>query len=179
MRICYLPGRPVSLPVLLSALCVPLLFTQCKSSGSYKDIEYDPSTLKTPDGHGLEKKEYPFDDEGNYRKDWVRNKTKGRTRSSYDIPDEASAAQVDTEVAQAGNTAYPSDQDLASGGGAATSSSTEPAASSASAPRYHTVAPGDTLYSLANRYGTSVNELKRANGLTSDAIRRGQTLRVP
>ena len=30
----------------------------------------------------------------------------------------------------------------------------------------HQVAPGDTLYLIAQRYGTTVDELKRRNGLT-------------
>jgi LysM repeat protein len=42
----------------------------------------------------------------------------------------------------------------------------------------HVVAPGDTLYSIARRYGTTVDALKAANGLTSDVIRIGQTLHV-
>lgn len=42
----------------------------------------------------------------------------------------------------------------------------------------HVVAPGDTLYSIARRYGTTVDALKAANGLTSDIIRVGQTLQV-
>lgn len=42
----------------------------------------------------------------------------------------------------------------------------------------HVVAPGDTLYSIARRYGTTVDALKATNGLTSDVIRIGQTLYV-
>ncbi len=43
----------------------------------------------------------------------------------------------------------------------------------------HTVAPGETLFSLARRYGTTVEELMRLNGLTSPLIRVGQVLKVP
>ncbi|HRV92801.1 MAG TPA: LysM peptidoglycan-binding domain-containing protein [Anaerolineae bacterium] len=42
----------------------------------------------------------------------------------------------------------------------------------------YTVQPGDTLFSLAQRFGTSVEELAYANGLTSDVIRVGQVLSV-
>lgn len=45
--------------------------------------------------------------------------------------------------------------------------------------RSHTVARGDTLWNISQRYGTSVNAIKSANGLTSDLIRIGQTLRIP
>jgi LysM repeat protein len=49
------------------------------------------------------------------------------------------------------------------------------------APTYQTyvVQPGDTLFSLAERFGTTVGELKSLNNLTSDTLRVGQTLRVP
>ncbi|MGE5528130.1 MAG: LysM peptidoglycan-binding domain-containing protein [Patescibacteria group bacterium] len=40
------------------------------------------------------------------------------------------------------------------------------------------VKPGDTLFLIAQRYGTTVAELKRRNGLTSDAIYPLQTLSV-
>ena len=41
------------------------------------------------------------------------------------------------------------------------------------------VQPGDTLWSLARRYGTSVDAIKIANGLTSDQIQIGQILNIP
>ena len=44
---------------------------------------------------------------------------------------------------------------------------------------YHKVQSGDTLYSIARRYNTSVNQLKQVNGLTGDVIRVGQSLRLP
>lgn len=40
----------------------------------------------------------------------------------------------------------------------------------------YTVQPGDTLYLLAQRYGTTVSALQAANNLTSDVIYAGQTL---
>src|SRR6185436_6945268 len=46
--------------------------------------------------------------------------------------------------------------------------------------RYHKVRPGDTLWSVAKRYGLEVAELRKMNGLTakSSRIRPGQRLRV-
>lgn len=41
------------------------------------------------------------------------------------------------------------------------------------------VAKGDTLYGIARKRGTTVAKLKSANGLSSDIIRPGQTLRIP
>lgn len=43
----------------------------------------------------------------------------------------------------------------------------------------YTVKRGDTLSSIAAAYGTTVNKLKKANGLTSSLIRVGQELVIP
>jgi LysM repeat protein len=42
----------------------------------------------------------------------------------------------------------------------------------------HRVKRGDTLWRIANRYGTSTNSLKRENGLTDDVLQVGQLLRI-
>ena len=42
----------------------------------------------------------------------------------------------------------------------------------------YTVRRGDTLSSIAQRYGTTPSALKRINGLSSDQIRAGQKLRL-
>lgn len=44
--------------------------------------------------------------------------------------------------------------------------------------QYYTVQAGDTLWSIANRYGLSVDELKNLNNLTSNTISIGQQLIV-
>lgn len=43
----------------------------------------------------------------------------------------------------------------------------------------YTVRPGDTLWILARRYETTVDAIKRLNGLTSDLLNVGQMLRIP
>ena len=43
----------------------------------------------------------------------------------------------------------------------------------------HRIVAGDTLYGLARKYGTSVSAIKRANGMTSDVIIKGKTIRIP
>ena len=42
----------------------------------------------------------------------------------------------------------------------------------------HTVKPGESLFSLAKMYGSSIEELVQWNGLTSNNIKVGQTLQV-
>lgn len=176
-------------PVILLGLGLlsPLLLTQCKSTGgTYKDVEYDPAKLKTPSGHGMEKKEYPFDDDGSYRKDWVRSNATGKTRSASKIPETSLASTSATDASStptSGSYYGPADVGVVASSEAmevvAATPAALPAAPVVASPEYHKVVSGDTLYSLSQRYGTSVDELKRANGLTSDSIRTGQSLRVP
>ena len=49
---------------------------------------------------------------------------------------------------------------------------------SASTTDTYTVKAGDTLYSIASKYGLSVEELKRLNNLTSDILSIGEVLNV-
>lgn len=43
----------------------------------------------------------------------------------------------------------------------------------------HTVKKGDTLSSLARKYGSSVSKIQAANGIKGSVIRLGQTLTIP
>jgi LysM repeat protein len=200
MKIEIASGCPRALILSIIGLVAPLLLTQCKSSvGSYKEIEYDPATLKTPSGHGMVKRDYPFDDEGNYRKDWVRSKTTGKARSASKLPDPI-VSEPPSISSDGGQSVAATDNGLVPGNpsghthshyvGPATATGAVAAAPSASpvpppapvataSPQYHKVQSGDTLFSLAGRYGTSVGELRRINGLSGDMIRSGQSLRLP
>ncbi len=43
---------------------------------------------------------------------------------------------------------------------------------------YHTVSRGDTLYSIARKYGVSTQRLRKMNGMTDNVVKIGQSLRV-
>ncbi|MCB1276817.1 MAG: LysM peptidoglycan-binding domain-containing protein [Prosthecobacter sp.] len=58
------------------------------------------------------------------------------------------------------------------------SSSSKSTAKKSGSSRY-TVSKGDTLYGIALKKKTTVAKLKAANGLKSDLIRPGQSLKIP
>lgn len=45
--------------------------------------------------------------------------------------------------------------------------------------KYYVVKSGDSLYQIASRFGTTVDELKRINNLTSNLLSIGQRLIIP
>ncbi|MEX2581589.1 MAG: LysM peptidoglycan-binding domain-containing protein [Verrucomicrobiales bacterium] len=153
-------------------------------------MKYDPAKLKTPTGHGLEKKEYPFDDDGKYRKDWVKANASGRTGSSYPQRERAAASSSTPAPSDDSSSDYPTYAEVSAREVSAPEVSAPevsapdqppapPTEETAASPQYHKVATGDTLFALARRYSTTVDELKRVNGLSGDSIHVGQSLRVP
>lgn len=49
----------------------------------------------------------------------------------------------------------------------------------AAAATTHKLKSGDTLSSLAKKYGVSIADIKKANGMTSDRLRAGESLKIP
>lgn len=43
----------------------------------------------------------------------------------------------------------------------------------------HSIKSGETLSSISKKYGVSIDAIKRANGMSGDAIRAGKTLKIP
>lgn len=43
----------------------------------------------------------------------------------------------------------------------------------------HIVAKGDSLWGLARKYGTSIEAIQQANGMTNDTVILGTTLQIP
>ncbi len=74
------------------------------------------------------------------------------------------------------STIYPGQQLVIPAGGSAPA---ESAPAPAPTGRTHTVVPGDALYNIARQYGTTVDAIKAANGLTNNTIYAGQVLTIP
>lgn len=60
-----------------------------------------------------------------------------------------------------------------------TSSKSSAKTAKASKPTTHKLKKGDSLSSLSKKYGVSVAEIKRANGMKSDNLRAGETIKIP
>ena len=52
-------------------------------------------------------------------------------------------------------------------------------AAAKSTPKSHKIRNGETLSTIARKYGVSVAALKQANGMKNDHLRAGKTLTIP
>lgn len=117
--------------------------------------------IETIDGHGMSRREYPFTKAGLYKPEWADPEAQSgksptvthRPPIPYDSP-EHPKNQNKRPTAPVGPSAPP--------GGLL----------------YHKVSAGDTLSGISRRYRIPLDSIKRTNGLTSDLIRIGQTLRL-
>lgn len=135
--------------------------------------------------HSMAQNEYPFDENGDYKTEWLASNGGG---SSGDIDDRTWRSSHGGEpTPQRDYTPPPkkkpvSKKTTSSSRSSSTKSKSKSGSSkSKSAPRSssYTVKSGDTLSRIAARNGTTVSKLKAANGLKSDAIRSGKTLKIP
>ncbi|WP_404591429.1 LysM peptidoglycan-binding domain-containing protein [Enterococcus sp. UD-01] len=78
-----------------------------------------------------------------------------------------------------GDIIYPGQKLVVKKGGSTNSSAgSSSSQSSSQSGKTHVVKSGNTLWGLAQQYGTSVQKLKQLNNLASDIIYIGQTLKV-
>jgi LysM repeat protein len=186
---------------LLLAAALPWM-TQCGHIGGYKSVVFSKAKLATPPTT-LSEREYPFDEKGNYRTDWVKNgSTKPRSESSFRTASTSPAQTLpsvnepapptSSSHSQAKTKKQPSRMTVASNTTQAAEPPPPPVYTPAPTPpppkppvekkpqaRYHTIAKGDTLWGISRKYKIPVDAIKSANGLSSDLIRPGQTLRLP
>jgi hypothetical protein len=152
------PIRSISTAAVI--LAVAAVSPSCKSnnSGASNIPSYSWSALdaQLPNGsnatpaHNLSQYEYPFDANGRYVSSWAAEGERRKGRSAY-----------------------------TSSSGSSRSRSSSSSSRSKSKTRYHKVRSGDTLWGLSRRYSTTVSAIKRANGLSSDTIVNGKTLKIP
>ena len=141
-----------------------LLLNACSSSPKIKGV---PSNLpsiningsaNTP-SHNMARADYPFDSNGNYVTAWAAEGSSSAGPSDYRSSSSRRSKPTTTSSRK--------------------SSSSTKARTSSTASRRHTVKSGDSLWSIARKYGSSVAKIKSANGLKSDTIRDGRSLVIP
>ena len=87
------------------------------------------------------------------------------------------------ETGVGGGTAYPINPDYGSSygpstGGTSNNTSSGGSYTATNSGQTHTVQRGDNLYRISLKYGTTVANIKAANGLTNDIIKPGDVLVV-
>lgn len=175
--------------VALLALSPALLLVSCKSSSSKKPKKMpniNVSSTGAPPKHSLARGEYPFDSQGNYVSAWAAEGEKRAGRAPVFGTDYSS-----WQSSHGGSRGTPPKKTTSTATSRPTSTTAKKTTTSSTAAKKptpakassgsvsHTVKSGDTLYGLALRYKSTVAKIKAANGLKSDIIRPGQTLRIP
>lgn len=153
----------------LGALVLPLLMASCGSSPprglprKLPVINLNGSPQTPP--HSMEKKDYPFDPNGNYVTAWA---AEGERAASDD-----DVARWQASHGGSVSRKQPSPVMKVSSKKKTTSSKSKGGSSS------YTIKAGDNLGAIARKNNTTVAKIKAANGLKSDMIRAGKTLKIP
>ncbi len=153
-------------------LAIPLVFPSCSSTniegvpGNLPEIALNGSTATPP--HHMASYEYPFDSNGNYVSAWAAEGERRAGRSARATSDD----ERKWSSSQGGRATSTSKSKSKS------KTSTTAKSKSTGSSKY-VIKKGDTIGKIAQRYGISASKLKSANGLKSDFIRAGQTLRIP
>ena len=115
----------------------------------------------------------PFDEDGNYIEEWADNPPKRGTRLRRSEP--APAPKPAPRTTEAPKPVYkpaPKPKPVY-----------KPAPKPKPKPKpttiRHTVKKGDTLYSLARKYGTTISKIQKANGLRGTTIQAGKSYVIP
>lgn len=141
---------------------VVALLASCQNATHIKGLPKELPVINlhgsasTP-SHNMSHADYPFASNGDYQSEWAAEGGQG--------------AGMDYS-------AWRSSHGSSSRFRSRSSKSSSSKKSSSKAGSY-TIKGGDTLGAIARRNGTTVARLKAANGLKSDLIRAGKTLRIP
>ena len=151
----------------LAASVAALCLASCQNTASNSD----PYASNAAAGGGYN----PYPDQGGYASNAAPSYT---PPPSYQTPAPELPPQPDPYAYSAPETSSPPPTKTASAPKKKTTASTS-AKKKSTASKRHTVKKGDTLYGIAHSSGTTVAKLKSANGLSTDLIRPGQTLKIP
>jgi len=181
---------PIRLMSGLSGLLACLALASCASTK-------DPNTTASNEDEVVDytKDNYAFDSKGNYREDWVaaregvsgvKDKPVASESPYVQEPYESSAPTVAVRSSSSSSTPRTSTSSRSSSSGSSSGSSSRSTASRSKPkpkpkpkPSLVTVKSGDTLYNLSKRHGVSIASIKEANGLKSDLIIDGKSLKIP
>jgi hypothetical protein len=156
-------------------IVLPAIFVSCGSSPSIKGVPKNlplihlHGRVETP-SHSMGKKDYPFDSNGDYMTTWVNDGASSKPQSDY----ESWQSSHDGTVSRRN----PSPVRKVSSSKKKTIANKSKSSSRGSSGSY-TIKSGDTLGAIAIRSGTTVAKLKAVNGLASDNIRAGKSLKIP
>ena len=147
----------------LAALTLPVLLASCGSStprGLPRNLPVINlhGSPQTP-AHSMPRKDYPFDSNGNYVTAWA---AEGESAAS-------SSDLARWQASHGGSVSRKQPSPVRKVSSKTTSSRTT----------IYTIKSGDTLSGIARKYSTTVSKIKSANGLKSDLIRAGKTLKIP
>jgi len=165
-----------------AAFCALPVLSLWLASCSSTEIEGVPANLPeialsgssaTPPHH-MATYEYPFDSGGNYVGDWAAEGEHRAGRSARATSDD----EKKWSGSHGGRSTGVSSSKKKKPASTASKSKSGTSSKSGSSSKY-VVKKGDTVERIARRYGTTVSKLKAANGLKSDLIRIGQTLKIP
>ncbi|GEP42709.1 LysM peptidoglycan-binding domain-containing protein [Brevifollis gellanilyticus] len=129
---------------------------------------------QTP-SHSMARSDYPFEPgSGNYVTSWASD---GRSSSDSDYSSWQSSHEGSVSRKQPSPVKKVTSSSTKKKSTASSSKSKSKGSSSGGGS--YTIKKGDTLGAIAARNGTTVSKLKAANGMSSDMIREGKSLKIP
>jgi hypothetical protein len=141
-----------------------------KTFGPYESRSIEDSVATPP--HRMSQREYPFTNSGRYVQQWAYS---GEQR--YTGPDqEADPVPDDPEPAPTRVQPTPRQKPEPKPAVRPTPKPSTPRPSSTA--RYHTVAAGETLWRISQKYGVTISSLVRENRLNNYIIVPGQRLKL-
>lgn len=172
---------------LVALAALPMLgLSSCSSTSKIKGIpdKLPPITLtgtvRTPP-HSMPSHSYPFDSGGRYVSDWAAEgeRRSGRSAAATSADQEKWSGSHEGAATGRRIVIKTTPKSKSSSSKTASSKSKAGKSKSGSGGGSYVVKKGDTLSAIARRNGTTVAKLKAANGMSSDFLSIGKSLKVP